>query len=98
MTSQIKFIISAQISDLWCDNIANKMRSFILNLFPKFLLRFAFKQIKLDDFIHKRLKYEFYMMEKSGLVFEFSCLCYEKYIVETRRSLGVRSKEHAITD
>jgi hypothetical protein len=37
------------------------------------------------------------MMEKSGLVYEFSCPCNEKYIGETRRSLGVRSKEHAMS-
>lgn len=92
------YYFSADYTDHRCDAIARKMRKIISEMFPKFLLRVSFKSIKLENFIHKRLKHQFDDFDKSGLVYQFSCVCHEKYIGETMRTLKVRSNEHATSD
>ena len=92
------YYFRCKFTDFKCDKIAQKMRTLIQKLFPKFLFRVAFSQIKLENFIHRRLKHQLDPFEKSGLVYDFTCCCMQRYIGETKRTLRVRVQEHSTSD
>ena len=92
------YYFRCKFTDFKCDKIAQKMRTLIQKLFPKFLFRVAFSQIKLENFIHRRLKHQLDPFEKSGLVYDFTCCCMQRYIGETKRTLRIRVQEHSTSD
>jgi hypothetical protein len=79
-----------------CEKIGYKMQQIIRNITPSFLLRVAWKTVRLEQIIFPRLKRQIPKTEKSGLIYQFKCHCKAEYYGETLRTLKTRIYEHLL--
>jgi hypothetical protein len=78
-----------------CTKIGHKIKNILHSITPNFEVTIAYKTIKLEGVIFRRLKEPIPMLEKSGLVYTFTCPCQTSYVGHTMRQLVTRAKEHA---
>ena len=77
-----------------CDKIIRKTINMIKNITPEFKINLTWKTVKIRSAITPKLKKYIPPLEKSGLVYKFTCDCSETYVGETKRSLKKRISEH----
>ena len=74
--------------------ISRSLQKAIKVVTPLFRINFAYQSPKIRTFLLHNLKPKIPDLNKSGVVYKFTCDCNETYIGETVRVLGVRIREH----
>jgi hypothetical protein len=94
-TTERKRYFSIDYTSERCSKIGYKIKKIIEDCTPTFKLIPSFKTIRLEGILFLRLKEPIPLLEKSGVVYKFTCPCGISYIGQTKRQLSVRCKEHA---
>lgn len=93
---EIRHYLKLDFTNPRCDKIGKKLTQIVRKATPKFKLVVAFKPIRLKNAISHRLKYKIPESEKSGLCYQFECLCKQTYVGETVRPLCERISDHCV--
>ena len=86
--------ISIPYTDHRCAKIAQNIIRIIKNITPDFNVNFCWSNITLDRIFSPKLKLKKPLLEQKELVYEFECVCGEKYLGETKQQLKNRIYQH----
>ena len=83
-----------QYSSTQLEYISRSLRKAIREVTPLFRINFAYQSPKISTFLLHNLKPKLPDLDKSGVVYKFTCDCKASYVGETTRNLNVRIREH----
>ena len=77
-----------------CAKVSSKLIRLLKTHTPEYHVNVAWRSEKLQKYFSHKLKFPVPNTSKIGTTYEYNCLCQEKYIGESIRSLRTRVQEH----
>ena len=86
----ITFNYSSRNIEQYVYKLTNKITKFV----PSFRVNVCFRSVKVTKLFSRHAKAETDIYDRANCVYNYNCVCLEKYIGETERCLEARIREH----